>query len=337
MSVSSSLPIHLSNDRGLASTQRLPELDGWRAVSILAVLAGHMLPLGPKDWMMNSAVAAAGLAIFFTLSGFLMVSILHSDPNVKKFLVRRVARIVPLTWLCLVIVLTVNMADPMTWIANALFFANLPPYYLQYTGHLWSISLEVQFYVLIGIIVMGLGKRGLYTLPIFAVVVTLLRFAHGKTLAIDTWYRLDEILAGGTLALIVINKRLPTNVSYARVAPYIVLPLLVASSHDKAETLAYFRPYLAVALVGSSFISSPPWLHRWLRSSTARYLADVSFALYVIHPYTISGWFGSGDTWQRYAKRPIAFALLFGLAHLSTFYYERWWRALAHPASLRGR
>ena len=320
---------------GTTSPRRLPELDGWRMVSILSVLAGHMLPLGPKDWMMNSAVASAGLALFFTLSGFLMVSILHNDTNVKTFLVRRVARIIPLTWLCLLIVLTVNMADPKTWIANALFFANLPPYYLDYTGHLWSISLEIQFYILIATLVICFGKNGLYTLPVLALLITALRFANSKPLAIDTWYRLDEILAGCILALLVINKRLPTNESYARAAPYILFPLLVASSHENAEAIAYFRPYLAAALVGSSLISSPPWLSRCLRSSTARYVADVSFALYVIHPYTLSGWLGSGETWQRYAKRPLVFALLFGLAHLSTFYYERWWRALVHPPSDR--
>ena len=28
----------------------LPVLDGWRGISISCVLAGHMLPLGPKYW-----------------------------------------------------------------------------------------------------------------------------------------------------------------------------------------------------------------------------------------------------------------------------------------------
>ena len=36
-----------------ASAARLLVLDGWRAVSILLVLAAHMLPLGPKALMLN--------------------------------------------------------------------------------------------------------------------------------------------------------------------------------------------------------------------------------------------------------------------------------------------
>lgn len=30
-------------------------LDGWRAISILLVLAAHFLPLGPKPWQLNIA------------------------------------------------------------------------------------------------------------------------------------------------------------------------------------------------------------------------------------------------------------------------------------------
>ena len=43
-------------------------------VSIALVLAGHLLPLGPKSWQMNGAVAATGMALFFILSGFLSTS-----------------------------------------------------------------------------------------------------------------------------------------------------------------------------------------------------------------------------------------------------------------------
>ena len=55
---------------------RIGMLDGWRALSILAVLASHWLPLGPHAWGLNAAVGAAGMAIFFTLSGLLIVQLL---------------------------------------------------------------------------------------------------------------------------------------------------------------------------------------------------------------------------------------------------------------------
>ncbi len=59
------------------------------------------------------------------------------------------------------------------------------------------------------------------------------------------------------------------------------------------------------------------------------------YALYVIHPLTMYGWLGSGGTLVKYAKRPLCLALTFGLAHLSTFAYERRWMAFGKQLSHR--
>ena len=57
------------------------------------------------------------------------------------------------------------------------------------------------------------------------------------------------------------------------------------------------------------------------------YLAAISYSLYVIHPVLAASWLGSGDVIEKYAKRPLLFAALVVLAHLSTRYYERRWIA----------
>jgi len=53
------------------------------------------------------------------------------------------------------------------------------------------------------------------------------------------------------------------------------------------------------------------------------YVATTSYALYIIHGVLMSTWLGSGGTLVKYAKRPLLFALTFGLAHLSTFRFEQ--------------
>ncbi|MGB1648440.1 MAG: acyltransferase family protein [Cycloclasticus sp.] len=45
-------------------------LDGWRGLSILFVLATHLLPMGPKVLRLNETSGPIGMALFFTLSGF---------------------------------------------------------------------------------------------------------------------------------------------------------------------------------------------------------------------------------------------------------------------------
>ena len=123
-------------------------LDGWRGISILLVLAGHLFPLGPKYLNMNGCIATLGMAIFFTLSGFLITTTLLYRPSVVEFLVRRLCRIVPLAWLFTLIALTLAKVSFHYYVAQMLFFSNLPPYWLtDYTGHLWSLCVEMQFYI----------------------------------------------------------------------------------------------------------------------------------------------------------------------------------------------
>ena len=55
---------------------RIPILDGWRATSILCVLGAHLVPLGPKALQLNFVAGAMGMALFFCLSGFLIVQFL---------------------------------------------------------------------------------------------------------------------------------------------------------------------------------------------------------------------------------------------------------------------
>ena len=86
------------------SEHNLPVLDGLRAISILLVLACHLLPLGPKTLRLNETAGAMGMSLFFALSGFLIASGLIKNPSVHEFLARRLARILPLAYVYTAIV-----------------------------------------------------------------------------------------------------------------------------------------------------------------------------------------------------------------------------------------
>ncbi len=53
----------------------------------------------------------------------------------------------------------------------------------------------------------------------------------------------------------------------------------------------------------------------------------------MIHPLTMHGWLGSGATTVKYLKRILCFGLTFGLAHISTFQFERRWIKLGKQLS----
>jgi peptidoglycan/LPS O-acetylase OafA/YrhL len=314
------------------STPHLPALDGWRGLSILAVLASHMLPLGPKAWRMNEAFGLFGMAIFFTLSGFLIVSTLLHRPNVVQFLIRRCCRIVPLAWVVLAISLLLVTFEgvavsPELYGAHFLFFVNLIPSQLtDLTAHYWSLCVEMQFYGAIALVVLLFRQRGLMLLPLFLLLTTALCVKNQVHTSVLTYYRVGEILSGGCLAL-VYAKRLgekPLRL-LGWLNPWFLLGLYTLSCLPSLDAMNYLRPYLAVALVGSTIVQPHTQFHPLLCNRRLAYVATISYALYLIHPLMMYGPMESGGTLMKYAKRPFAIAFTFGLAHLSTFHYEKFW------------
>lgn len=308
------------------SAHRFAMLDGWRALSILLVLGAHLLPMGPKSLQMNEAVAAMGMALFFTLSGFLITRFLAApQASVRSFVIRRFFRIVPLSWLVCLIVLPLNRARAGAYLPHFLFYANLPPFWLlTMTSHLWSLCVEMQFYVGIALIVALVGRRGLYAIPLLCLGVTALRIATDTHISIVTWLRIDEILAGGTVALAYSGWFGPWPMRLAgRVNVYLLLPLLLLASHEAGGALEYLRPYVASTMVAASLVSAPPALARIFEHRITGWIATISYALYIIHGVLMHTWLGTGDTLDKYLKRPLLIGVTFLLAHLSTYKFEQ--------------
>ncbi len=306
---------------------RLPVLDGWRGLSILIVLLSHMFPLGPNRFGMNVAFGYMGMAIFFTLSGFLITSTLYFHPSVRTFAIRRLCRILPLAWLYTVVALALMHAGWHVWLAQTLFYSNLPPFWLTpLTGHLWSLCIEVQFYAGIGILFLMLKQRGLALLPFLCVAVTMGRIVTLDWASIVTLFRVDEILSGASLAFLFhsrYNEQLKR--ALAKIPPAAPFLLLLLGSHPSFPMLNYLRPYFAAALVGTTLFHEGSNWNDVLESRFLRYIATVSFALYIWHPLTMYGWFEPADKVLRYERRILSIALTFGIAHLSTFYFENLW------------
>lgn len=137
-------------------SQRLPALDGVRGVAILLVVVGHSL----RNEVAAMVVGRFGVVVFFVLSGYLITRLLliseSQDGNIdlKRFYVRRALRIFPAFYAFLIVIaslvalgLTPHLPE-RTWLACALYFRNYVADDWSSTSHLWSLSLEEQFYLL---------------------------------------------------------------------------------------------------------------------------------------------------------------------------------------------
>jgi len=307
---------------------RVPVLDGVRGLSIVLVLAAHLLPLNALWPKLNESVGVLGMALFFVLSGYLIGGQVIKRVPPTVFLVRRLARIVPLAWLCAIVVAIIWQIDAPTLQSHLLFYANLPPQTLHPPlDHYWSLCVEVQFYCLAALMLYMRPAFTLFIAPLLLLAMTAYRISTGAGAGSLTWYRIDDILAGFTLAIALSPAYRARAVSILS-RPMVLwgaatLLCLACTLRAEGNPFNFLRPYAAAAWVGTLLCQPETKPARLLSRRGWAYLAAVSYAVYVLHVPLSATWLGSGDTLEKYLKRPLFLAVVFALAHLSTKHFEQ--------------
>ena len=137
------------------SDRRIPSLDGLRAISITLVILSHLVKWKHISLAVLASYGSLGVFIFFVLSGYLITGILlreherTSTISLTDFYLRRAFRIFPSAFVFLAVV-NILYWHQMRWshIAAAVFYvANMDLARPWIFGHLWSLSIEEQFYL----------------------------------------------------------------------------------------------------------------------------------------------------------------------------------------------
>lgn len=314
-------------------------LDGVRGLSIVLVLIAHLLPLNAFSSRLNESVGMVGMALFFVLSGYFIGRQVLAGTHPLEFAAKRLLRILPLAWLVAIIVGVLCHFDRATLVANLLFYANLVDGGLQHPlDHYWSLCVELQFYAIATVLLLFRPAVAMVVIPTLLVAVTVFRIHMGAAAGSVTWYRIDDILAGFTLAILLNSSRRREVVRFFEhpAVLWIALVTLCVACYlgVKGNPFAYARPYAVLALTGALLCQVGAAPSRWLSRPGWAYLASVSFAVYVLHIPLAATWLGSGGIEEKYLKRVLLLAAVFALAHLSTFYFERHFIALGHRLKL---
>jgi peptidoglycan/LPS O-acetylase OafA/YrhL len=139
---------------------RLPSLDGFRAVSIVLVVGWHLHHKSdvPGMQLFSAYTGTLGVQIFFVLSGFLITRLLLEEKaqtgsvSLKSFYARRALRIVPVYLAYLLVLallsLTTGLHVSACQFATAITFTKNFGCQTWIDAHLWSLSVEEQFYLL---------------------------------------------------------------------------------------------------------------------------------------------------------------------------------------------
>ncbi|HEV2457416.1 MAG TPA: acyltransferase [Ktedonobacterales bacterium] len=152
--------------------QEIRSLDGLRAIAALLVVLYHAfafsvstirVSLGPINLYPAWNYGRTGVQLFFVLSGFLLflpyaraILLGQQLPAARKFYQRRILRIVPAYWVCLSILVLINLptylnavglADVLT---HVVFLHNLiPSFDSSIQGPFWTMAVETQYYLLL--------------------------------------------------------------------------------------------------------------------------------------------------------------------------------------------
>jgi peptidoglycan/LPS O-acetylase OafA/YrhL len=136
---------------------RIPSLDGIRAFSILLVLLAHLS--GTRHFVRFEVLEAygnVGVRIFFVISGYLITTLLLTEYertggiSFSEFYRRRAYRILPAAYAYMLFMIALNwrVLRPATALAALTYTSNFVHGGLWSFGHLWSLSVEEQFYLL---------------------------------------------------------------------------------------------------------------------------------------------------------------------------------------------
>jgi len=210
-----------------------PGLDGLRAVGMAFMLGFH----AEMPWSKGAFLA---LSQFFTLSGFLVMTVLLNSArgtgrvDLRRFWTRRIRRLVPglLMGLAVIVVYGATVADASQAdvlprqvagaalnVSNWLFVADGTSYVDQFASpspvrHFWSLSVEEQFYLVLPLLFVGVLAATRSRRVLVAVMATLcvasaawMAFLGVRGAGIDRLYygtdtRLAEMLAGVVAALL---------------------------------------------------------------------------------------------------------------------------------------
>lgn len=334
----------------ISTRNRIPELDGLRAVAIAAVFLHHALRV-PLLW--------AGVDVFFVLSGFLITGILldakeHGKNYFRHFYARRARRILPAYWAALLVLsLLFGWAWLHRWYWFVFFATNLgetiqrSDFSLQ---PLWSLAVEEQFYLVWPGMVLLASQRKLRWIAAAGVVAApLLRyfftpwFPNHFAVYFLTPFRADLLCAGALLVVLWREHR----AMFTRIARFWWAPVWLALAilfwlnrypqwHTQSNTpqanagILFLTLIISCALLAAA-LRGRGWLCALLRLPAVRYIGVISYSMYLVHTGAIElsrRWFG--ESWQMVI---VAAALTIAYASVAWFGWER--RILQHYGAKR--
>lgn len=355
----------------------IPALDGLRFFAFLLVFLHHsLLNISSSNPFVNYFLVIiqkngwVGVDLFFVLSGYLITTLLLHEQkknkkySIKNFWIRRSLRIWPLYYLALLIGFLFPLHESLfifdkNLSLNIIEEARIAlPFYLTFTGnwfislfgygnfqligHLWTISLEEQFYLIWPLILIFIKNiRSSIILGFFVALISILtrivlalnHISH-PGIYTNTFARIDILVFGAILALINFYK---PNI-LKRLLPLTKTPILMSSIIFFAlflHKIYLFNPKMIFNIVfGYTVIGlfmvylvfcalqKNTYFVDFLSKKLFTTLGKISYGLYIWHVLAIYLSFKIFVQYSTFLNLILAFSLTILFGFISYYFFE---------------
>ncbi|MGH1349204.1 MAG: acyltransferase family protein [Methyloligellaceae bacterium] len=330
--------------------QHRPEIDGLRAIAVIAVVLFH--------YKIDKAITGGfiGVDVFFVISGFLITrilneSLINNNFSILEFYNRRVRRIFPALFAVYLFVLLYAVSLPFSsdayyinqgLFASMIFASNIlfsaiggyfgPDLETNPLLHTWSLSVEEQFYVVLPVLLFLLYKLGRKAMFATLIILTCLSFTAGLLVLqynrIDafylTQYRAWELLLGAILAigkLPDLKKQSLAELMGASGLVLILAGIFVLTPETPFPGYAALMPCLGTVLIIYSTNVHQTLTSKLLSHPVLQFIGLVSYSFYLWHwPILVAYLYYFSE--NTHLVRVLLILLSFGISVLSWKYIE---------------
>jgi peptidoglycan/LPS O-acetylase OafA/YrhL len=332
-----------------------PEIDGLRGIAVLSVVFYHFkFAVFGKELFQGGFL---GVDVFFVISGYLITKIIlnslkkTNDFSFYNFYIRRARRILPMLFIILIFTFIVSYFLFLTnqfinfsysslsslFFYSNYYFYNFSQGYMGNSGidkpllHLWSLSIEAQFYILFPIIILFIYKyfnKYLFEILLFSFFCSLIFADFSSRIdSLFTFYVLPtrawELLAGSLCVFYERNNDFKKNNFFKSFS--IIGFVLILYSFVFFKDVSRLPSFLSIPVVlGTSLIIisnfKESFINKILSTKILVALGLISYSLYLWH-YPLASYYRANNNLLNLPITPVYLILISILVSTISYYF----------------
>lgn len=344
---------------------RAGQIDTLRAFAAAAVIFSHTIP---ETFMIGEFTffefGAYGVYIFFVISGFLITGQLIEMKALREvrgdslsaplgsFFAKRALRLLPAYYLALFAAWIIDLRsirEEMPWhmaqLTNVFFGLDQKAEYASPVGHLWSLSMEWQFYLFWPFIVLLCSPRALLCVTVALIGVAFAAWLEMLPLPpavlLSSIPRSLDSLGFGALLAIGMARGWPIAALARRVwwvglaVIAMTMPLMLSHSDAKLAQIGWeLEPYthemmnlFFMLVIYRAYVGWDGFTGQVLDNAWLRYTGVISYGIYLYHQYILSAY--EGLVMRMGGKMPVDYGLsltisLFAASWITAHFSWKW-------------